>query len=112
MKKTRTATRLLTLITLITISTLLLVGCQSGSSERVFTDGHQSVTLSADGSFSAVLAHSTQSGTYTEATNGGVTTVTFVSGNISVEGSIANKVLTLPTEWVDGHGHGSALPLK
>jgi len=82
------------------------------SRTRVFTDGHQTVTLRRDGTFTAVLAHEDREGSYTEKAGNGVTTVTFIIEGIAVDGSIADGVLTLPHEWDDGHGHGARLRQK
>ena len=82
------------------------------SKQRVFTDGHQSVTLNNNGSFTARLAHETITGTYTENTEGGNTIISFTSDGETANGGIANNMLTFPDEWDDDHGHGSVLWLK
>ena len=82
------------------------------SNDRIFTDGQQTVTLHANGTFSARLAHDTQSGTYAEKQEGGVTVVSFTVGNTTVNGKIGGDVLTIPEEWDDQHGHGSQLRKK
>ena len=74
-----------------------------------FTDGHQTVTLEKDRSFTARLAHESKSGTYTKKTEGDVTTVTFVCNGETAVGWIIDDTLTLPDEWDDHHGHGSTL---
>ena len=94
------------------IGAFLIFNAVQQSKNRVYTDGHQTVTLHANGNFSATLAHETRNGTYTENEADGVITVTFVSDGKSAEGNIKNDVLTLPDEWQDDHGHGSKLKLK
>ena len=79
---------------------------------RVFADDNQTVTLHDNGSFTASLVHGTISGTYTENTEGGITTVTFAAGGLTANGIIANNVLSLPDEWKDDHGHGTELRMR
>ena len=76
---------------------------------RTFSDGHQSVTLQNDGSFTARLAHGRKSGTYTENTQGAVTWVIFSYDGTSARGRLEGDILTIPDEWDDHHGHGSVL---
>ena len=95
------------------IAALLIFNAYQRKDNRVFTDGHQTITLRSDGTFDAALAHNENwKGTYTEDTKNSVTTVTFVVDGTSVNGSIRNNILTIPDEWQDDHGHGSKLKLK
>ena len=95
------------------IVALLIFNAYQQKDNRVFTDGHQNITLRSDGTFFATLAHNEKwNGTYTENTKNSITTVTFVVDGISVNGSIRNNILTIPDEWQDDHGHGSKLKLK
>ena len=94
------------------ITALLIFNSHQQSKNRIYTDGHQTITLRSDGSFTAVLAHDTRTGTYTENAEADVIIITFISEQKSVSGSIENDYLMLPQEWDDGHGHGSTLTLK
>ena len=71
----------------------------------------QTVQLLENGNFSAMLAHNVRkNGTYTKRIEDDRITVIFnVNGNIEL-GWIINNVLHIPTEWDDGHGHGSVFP--
>ena len=95
------------------IAALLIFNAYQQKDNRVYSDGHQTITLRDDGSFTAALAHNEKwKGRYTEDTKNSVTTVTFVVDRTSVNGSIRNNILTIPDEWQDDHGHGSKLKLK
>jgi len=94
------------------IVALIVFSAYQQSQTRTFTDGHQTVILYPNGSFAALLAHESEKGTYTENTENGVITVTFISEGIVADGRIVNNILTLPEEWDDGHGHGMNLRLK
>ena len=91
---------------------LLVLNSTSQSQDRVFTDGHQTITLRDDETFTAELAHETIIGQYTQSTANSVVTVTFTSGGKSVTSRITNDILTIPQEWQDDHGHGTQLKLK
>ena len=91
---------------------LLVVNAGRPREVRVFVDGQQTVALLTDRTFEAWLAHETKTGTYTEKTEAGVTTVFFVAEGITVNGSIQDDVLALPDEWTDDHGHGTELWLR
>jgi hypothetical protein len=93
-------------------TTLIVFLTTRQSDERVYSDGLQEVTLFKDGTFTARLAHDTHNGTYSEASEDGVTIVSFTSEGITVEGSIVNNTLKIPDLWNDGHGHGAELKLK
>jgi len=91
---------------LVTIAVLLIVGHVQQRGTRTFISGRNSVTLNADGTFRAVLPHGVErSGTFTETTTDGVTTVSFNQGGTTVHANIEDNVLTIPDEWDDGHGH-------
>ena len=81
---------------------------------RVFADAHrvQEVTLRTNGTFTARLAHETRSGTYSEYSDGAVTTVTFAYDGVTASGTIIDTILTMPNEWDDQHGHGNILMLQ
>ena len=94
------------------ITALLVFHWQQQRQNRVYTDGHQTVTLRGNGAFTAVLAHETRTGTYAESAGNDAIIVTFISEGESVNGKIANDLLFLPEEWDDGHGHVSQLMVK
>jgi len=91
---------------------LLIFNAIQRKNDRVFTDGHQTVTLHSNGKFIAKLAHDSRTGTYTEMKENGVTTISFIAEGATVAGDITDDVLTIPEEWGDSHGHGSKLKLK
>jgi len=94
------------------IAAVIVFAVQQQRSARVYSDGSQSVTLNANGKFSAALSHDVKkSGKYTETTSGGVTTITFTSSGTSADGKIENDILSIPLEWADDHGHGTELAL-
>jgi len=95
------------------IAGLIGFNAYQASKDRVFaSDEGQTVTLHDNGKFTARLAHGTGNGTYTEKTEDGVTTVTFIYGGESADGRIEGGVLTVPEEWDDGHGHGDEFVLR
>jgi hypothetical protein len=80
---------------------------------RIFTDGQQTIRLFNNGNYTAVLAHNTRkSGTYTENTENDITIISFVTRGITENGNISGNILTFPSEWDDGHGHGNRLRLR
>ena len=96
-----------------TIAALVIFNMFRQGEARIYTDGRQTVTLNGNGTFTALLAHNnTMNGTYTEITEGGVTTISFVYGGATANGRIVNHVLTIPDEWDDNHGHGKELRLR
>ena len=97
----------------VVIATLIIIGLYQQRNTRVFTDGGQVLTLHPNGTFVALLFHdNTKRGTYTENSEGGVTTISFTYNGVTENGIIIDKTLTLPREWDDGHGHGGVLRLK
>jgi len=99
-------------VIVIIAAALLIFNSASQSQDRVFTDGHQTITLREDGTFTAELAHETKNGQYTESTANSIITVTFTSEGKSATSRITNDILTIPHEWQDDHGHGTQLKLK
>jgi len=77
-----------------------------------YAEGGQSLRLHSDGTFTAILYHEVSySGTYERVENG----VNLTYGEITpitVFSHIENKLLTLPTEWDDFHGHQRILPKR
>ena len=98
-------------VIVVVVAALVVFNSPQQSADRVFTDGHQTITLYDDGTFVAALAHDMRGGTYTQNTVNGVVTVTFLSDEVSVTSSIVDDVLSIPKEWQDAHGHGTQLPL-
>ena len=111
-KRKKTITISVCIAVVAIIAALIIFNAYQQNNTRVFTDGHQTVTLSYNGSFTAALAHDTRKGTYTESETDGVITVTFIINGIGVDGNIADNILTIPEEWQDDHGHGTKLRLK
>ena len=99
-------------VVVVLIASLVVCNAIQPNKDRVYTDGGQTITLHDDGTFTAVLAHDTRQGTYTESTTNSVTTITFTINGTSVSSSIKNNILTIPAEWQDSHGHGTQLKLK
>ena len=88
----------------------LAVNAHQRRGVRVFSAPNQTVELHTDGTFSAVLHHNIRRrGTFTESTSDGITTITFIEGNMSAVGSIEGDILTIPAEWDDGHRHNRFL---
>ena len=78
---------------------------------EIYSDGHQTIRLFADGKFSAILAHNNQkNGTYTKTANGSTTAVLFIADGATSTGRVENNTLYFPHEWEDNHSHGNALP--
>jgi len=91
---------------LVTIVVLIIVGQVQQRGTRTFISGRNSVVLNTDSTFRASLPHGVErSGTFSEATTDGVTTVSFTQGGTTVNGIIEDNVLTIPGEWDDGHRH-------
>jgi len=80
------------------------------SSDETYSAGGQSVRLSANGKYTANLAHGVRkSGTYIREIEDGRTTIYFdVNGREEI-GWIFSDALHMPREWDDGHGHGNIL---
>ena len=96
----------------VVVISLFVFNALQKKGDRVFSDGLQTVTLRANGKFTAALAHDSRAGTYTETKENGVTTISFTAEGATVTGDITDDVLTIPEEWGDSHGHGSKLKLK
>ncbi|MCL2070816.1 MAG: hypothetical protein FWH07_01095 [Oscillospiraceae bacterium] len=79
---------------------------------EIYSAGGQSVHLYENGNFTANMSHgANKKGTYTKSSEDaeGRVSVYFKVANSTVEGVIEDGRLSLPTEWDDGHGHGSVL---
>ena len=97
------------------IAVLVVVNHDIQTRVRVFTANNvQMVSLYREGNFTAVRPNNVMtSGTFTERTEGGVTTVSFIVDGTSVDGVIVNDVLTVPLEWDWGTCCGPGeLPLR
>jgi len=77
---------------------------------ETYSDGHQTVRLLSDGSFTAALAHENESGIYLKTTEDGKELIAFITEEGTALGEIADDALIIPEEWQDDHGHGSVLP--
>jgi len=101
---------LLSAFALIIIFAGLIISCSKNETE-IYSYHGQTVQLSADGNFTASLAHGVKkSGTYSKTAENDRIIVSFnVNGNVEV-GRIINNSLHLPKEWDDGHGHGDVFP--
>ena len=90
---------------------ILSLNSSSAPDTEVYSDGHQTVTLLPDGTFTAELVHDErESGTYDKTDQGGLMIVSFTVDDETVYGLITDDTLYLPEEWQDDHGHNSALP--
>jgi len=98
-------------ILIVIIAVLFVLYFKNQNDTEVYSYGGQTVRLSADGTFTANLAHNVnKSGTYTRKTENGRTLVFFNIGGNEETGIIINNALNLPEEWNDGHGHGMVFP--
>ena len=111
-KRRRNRIIAVSVVVILMVTAFALFDWYRQSKTRVFSDGHQTITLNYNMSYAAKLAHETHEGIYSEKVDNGVTTITFNTGAESVEGFIHGDVLTLPEEWDDGHGHGNQLIRK
>ena len=90
---------------------LFINACTQQNKSEVFSDGRQTIHLSADGSFTALLAHNNRiTGTYTKKTDDNRIVVSFTADGKTTTGIIADNALQFPEEWEDGHHHGNILP--
>jgi len=82
--------------------------------DRVFGVGNNTVTLAADGTFTARLPHGVvRTGTFVEVEDDGVIFVNFAQeGYNNAVGTIEDNVLTIPDQWDDGHGHPRQYTLR
>ena len=95
------------------VAAITIIGIQQQSPARIFTYGTNRVTLFDDGNFLAQLPHNVKkSGTYSEHTQGNITTVIFNIETQTYTGTISNNILTIPDEWNDSHGHNTEYRLR
>jgi hypothetical protein len=86
---------------------MIIFAVVQNSGSRVYVNGSERVTLYRDGSFVAVLPHSTQiRGTYAEHA-GMILFATSTRGN--EEGTIDANFLTVPESWASICGHEHSL---
>jgi len=109
-KKTVTITAIV-LIAVVFVG-LIVFAANLPSDKRVFANGNYAVTLHNNGTFRADLCGYSTDGTYTETTEDSSTTVSFITGNESADGSISDDILTIPSAWDEGHDHGNTLWLQ
>ena len=90
----------------VAVVTAIVIGAVNSARTQTYTDGHATITLHSDGSFTATMYHGERyNGTYlktdesVEFTYGGATVSTLLDGNR----------IHIPNEWEDGHNHGSVL---
>jgi len=101
---------------LIALAIAIAISIWNNSKEDVvdvvetYSDGHQTVRLLADGTFTAALAHENESGIYLKTTEDGKDLIAFITEEGSALGEIADDALILPEEWQDDHGHNFVLP--
>ena len=97
-----------------TIAALIIVDALREDPVRVFSGRpNQVVSLRDDGTFTAHLPHGVaMSGTFTEETEDGITTITFAQGRRIETGYIEGNVLIIPQAWDDGCGHGREFTLR
>ena len=95
------------------IATVFLLDRAQQANMRIFANGSNTVTLHQDGIFTAQMPHNVRkSGTFTEHTEGNITTVTFAFDGRIEDGRIEGNILTIPQEWDDGCGHGIRFTLR
>ena len=102
------------IVLLVIVMVFAICACsEKAEKDRVYGSEATGVTLKTDGTFTAVLYHGfSVSGTYTETTKDGLTTVTFTVDGEEFIGTINKDVLIAPHEWEDDHGHGNAFMLQ
>ena len=113
-KRTMIITIIVLSLVLITISVPVVISEIQRSKERVYvSDDNASITLRANGTFTARLHHGTKNGTYEEDDQISFTIVTFFpQGETAVGCAILGDILQLPEAWDDGHSHGVNFHLK
>ncbi|MCL2035792.1 MAG: hypothetical protein FWG83_00180 [Oscillospiraceae bacterium] len=94
------------------VITFFVIQQNRRNSAETYSYSGQTIWLHTDGKFEASLSHDTKkSGTYTKSNEeDGSVKVIFKSGNNSNVGWIIEGALHLPSEWDDGHSHGSIFP--
>lgn len=100
-----------TVVVVAVMAVIVFSAIQNGKND-IFTNGSQTITLRGDGTFTAMLAHETRTGTYSTQSDDGNTVVLFTIDGETVDGVIAGDELTLPHAWEDGHSHGDVLKKK
>jgi len=101
-------------LVVVAIVALIVVDAIREDPVRVFSGRpNQVVSLRDDGTFTAHLPHGVaMSGTFTEETENGITTITFAQGRRTEVGHIEGNVLIIPQTWDDGCGHGREFTLR
>ncbi|MCL2637416.1 MAG: hypothetical protein FWD48_03510 [Oscillospiraceae bacterium] len=96
--------KILTFCVVILVAGILVFAVVQGimreASSQVFTDGKQTVTLFADGKYTAeLLLYMQRSGTYELRENTAVTTIWFYVGDEIAVGWLKDDILQLPVSW-------------
>ena len=95
------------------IAILIAYNLYQQRNDRVYSAGEQTVRLRDNGTFVARFYHGVRrSGTYSETSANGFTSISFVYDGETADGRIDGDILTIPDEWDDNHGHGNRLMLK
>jgi len=114
-KKKRTAIIIVCSVIAVALAAVIVWQVVRNIGNETYSDGYAAVRLYADGSFKANLYHDDDvyEGIYTKKTESGRVVVTFFTNDgQTCDGTIVNNTLSIPHEWQDDHGHGSALPKK
>ena len=101
-------------VVILAVAAIFIINAINAKNDEIYTDGSATITLRANGTFSAVMYHDRRySGTYVKSKDGDEVTVTFTYDGITAVAELENNELHIPHEWEDGHGHGhGSLPLK
>ena len=97
-------------VVFLAIAALFVYDAVMKSGTEFYSDGHQSVRLFSDGTFTAELYHGVRySGTYEKIGQGDDFSIAYTSGDVTVTGEVTGRLLHIPEEWQDDHGHGTVL---
>ena len=100
-------------VVVLAIAAFAIITAIQAAGTETYTDGHQTVVLKPNGTFTADLYHDAHySGTYTMDKQGDWPLVTLTYGNNTSTVEIIEGAFTLPADWQDDHGHGSVLYKK
>jgi len=99
-------------VLLIALAIAIAISLSGGDGTETYSDGHQTLKLFPDGTFTVELFHGfTRNGSYvkTEGEKAGVTSIMFFTEEGYALGEIEDGVFHIPDDWADDHGHGSEL---
>jgi hypothetical protein len=108
-KRKKTIRLVVCALVVVAIGALLAYASFTQNGKRIFSDGHQTITLNNNGRFHAELFHENKEGAYTERIDGNIMIITFSYDGTDAEGYIDGDILHIPDEWDDHHGHGTEL---